>query len=325
MKGKISQVKEDRQGTELTSDVAAGTTVIEVEDVPELASATGTVAILFDVYGYTRDDAPDQESDEIDLDDDGDLDAGTITLDTPTVRDYPADTRVIQYPASDDRIAYVLLEDQEEEIAARVHWGTKLFDQIPTGTREDPEEAETVEVTFQGAEWVVTDLIGEEGPGITRGYAKAAGPFTVVENLVEPKVLATIPLEIPSTQHRVLLWYSALMDADDGTVAHLHLDDGDFDFPVGSYPLVTYYGNAAVPGPNRVMSMIPQFSLAGITTTVGSESSGSWEAPSLPAPILPYALEEPSVGLHIFRLCASRLSGIGNVTVSDVNVWATVI
>lgn len=336
MKGKISQVKDEHVQTELTSDVAAGATTIEVEDVSEI-SPSGQVALLFDVYSYTRDDVADQEVDELDLDDEPDPDVGTLTLATPTVRDYVADTRVIQYPVTGDRVAYVVLEDQQEEIPARVQYGTKLFDEIPTGTRDDPELAETVEITFRDGEWLVADLIGTDGPGVSRRYVEKLDPFVVTStDEAEPDVVATLILEIPSSEHRLLFNASANLEAEDGVTLKLGFDDSGVDFVPGEFPLLTFYGGGydgvtvgghnAFTGPALVAPALAPINLRnGSITLPNGHETGNVVSEYFPTLIAPYNLEPPTPGLHILRLTAFLPAAVGAASVDTVRFWATVI
>lgn len=328
MLAKVSAVRDRPLGSELEDAATAGDTEITVSDVEAMDWDAAQLQIGGDigpreVIAYTVPSAEDPEVDEIDLDDDPDLEEGSVSLAAPLANSYPEDTPVLLYPLTYERTAYTFAEGQDEVIAASVP--DKLLDRILTGDRTD-DTAETVDLVLEDDDWTVSDLVGEQGPGFAHGYAEhVASVDCSLATLVDPAVLVQVAVEIPTAEHRVLVWYSAEMSADDGTVMQLGLDDEDFDFSVASFDLATFSGTAGFTGPALVMPLLAQINLASETASVAGQITGGFETPYMPTVLMPYNLDPPTPGLHNFRLVASRLSGIGACSIDNAKLWVTVV
>lgn len=336
IQGKVTQVRERKIGTELARDHADAETVLELEDVTELPAPGGRLSIGFGSYTYTRDDVGTDDVAELDIEDPGDLDAGTVTIDPPLSGAHEDGDAVLVSPAVFERFAFVFLEGQEEEIVARVDWSLYgTVDQLPTGTREDPEAAETVVVFREDDEYVVRDVVGEEGQALSRGYLEVETHSVVSTDPANPDVIATLFLDIPTSDARLLISPAAELSAADGTSLHLGFDDAGIDFDPEEFPLVHFYGGGydgatvgghnAFVGPALVAPALPPISLRSASLTLPNGfDTGNVVSEYLPTVIAPYNLDAPSVGIHAFRLTAYKGDGAGSATVANVRFWASV-
>lgn len=343
MKGKLADVEERRHGSELTRDHALGETSLEVEDLTGLASPGGAVSviydearILYDNYFYTVPGEVEAEGfDEIEIDDDPDPDAGTIDVVPPLARAYAEGAKVVQFPWVTERTAWVLLDDQEEEIPAVID--DALTERVDTGTVDVHESAASVEVESSGSEARVTNLVAEETRGLARGYVEleTSQPIGSTSPGI-PTVAAKIPIELPTRAHRLLFFASCDLYADDGVELHLGFDDGGVDFNPNEFPLAHFYGGGydgvtvgghnAFVGPAFVAPAIPIINLgnSGSITLPNGLFTGNVRSEYFPTLIAPYNREAPTPGLHIFRLTGYKV-GAGVASVDTVRFWATVI
>jgi hypothetical protein len=140
LEGQITAVEEEIAGTELAVAAVATDTSIEVVDPDELDLEGGTLLIGDETLAYEVEEGSEGE-----------------VLTDALAGSYEAGERVTQYPEEIERVAYVLGVEQEEEIEARVPH--TLYDRLPVGIREDG--GETVVITLDDDEWVVTDVLGQ--------------------------------------------------------------------------------------------------------------------------------------------------------------------
>jgi hypothetical protein len=140
LEGQITAVEEEIAGTELAVAAVATDTSIEVVDPDELDLEGGTLLIGDETLAYEVEEGSEGE-----------------VLTDALAGSYEAGERVTQYPEEIERVAYVLGVEQEEEIEARVPH--TLYDRLPVGIREDG--GETVVITLDDDEWVVTDVLGK--------------------------------------------------------------------------------------------------------------------------------------------------------------------
>jgi hypothetical protein len=334
--GKVLDVQRRALGTELAAPVLAGATSLELEDVEamDLSSARSPLlSIGFEIKGYTVDEAPDETIDELDDDDPPDAETGTVTLSSPLANGYDVDTRVLLYPRTVEQVALVELEDQPEPIPARIE-NDDLRDRLATATRDDAT-AETVMVAQVDDEWFVMAMMGEPAAGRSRAYAEGGVPL-VTGTAAAPDVVCTVPIEIPTDEHRVIMWASGFLSADPGVEVELAFDDLGIDFPAGEspypggsgyFPLVKFIGDAGFTGPSFVAPALPLINLSpGAPVTLPNGlTTGGVSSKFLPTSIMPYNADPPTPGLHFFRLVAYILSGVGDASVENARFWATVI
>lgn len=299
---KVVAVVEEPVGTTLAVDASATDTGITVDDVSRLRWPNGGLQIgdevTYERRVYAVADAPDDDIDVIDADEDEDAAEGNLALfdsdgSTPLAlaNSYEQDTPVIQFPLVTETWATVQLPDAEEELHLRVP--QQLTDRLNTDIRFDVKgitgTSETVELEESDGEWVIADVVSEEGTGFSRAYSTVPGPVAIsAVSAVTRDVVTYVDLDIPSSEHRVLLWVVC-----DNTVANgvfLVCDDGAQDIPLGATEIagLSFIGVASF-GP----------SMAYQTTTV------------------------PTPGLHRFYLGAYVTSG--SASLSDIAFWATVI
>lgn len=299
----MTDVQEELLGTELVAAVTAGDPSFTVEDLDGLAAPSGGLAIvrgplLVDKYIYSIEGSPDGSSDELELEEEADSDQGVVLISPTALNNYAADAKVLQYPYVTERLAWVLLEDQQDEIPVTV--GDPFLDRLPTGTREDPEAAETLVLDFVENEYVIRDIVGEAPSGISRGTTNVDGPISVTStDASSPDVLATLPIEIPTEDHRVLANVSVeVLGGGTGDEISFHLDDGGFD----------------ISPPDDDISAAPDGALLGTD-----------EVRAYPYPVMPYLkVAVPTPGLHVLRL-TSHLQTAGSAAVANIHLWATVI
>lgn len=331
--GKVTAVTEEPVGTTLAVAAVVGDTTITVDDVSKLAWPAGGLQIGDDETNelriYTIADAASEDVDTIDSDDDEDVAEGIVNLFTfvgppALVNGYDVDTPVIQYPQVTEKIATVQLPDQEEELVLRVP--QQLTDRLTTDIRVDLSgttgTSETVELEESESEYVITDVIGEEGTGLSRGYAEVAGPLSITStDDLNPDVVATVSIEIPTEQHRVIFSYFAELTAATGQSLSLGFDDAGFDFAVGELD-IAIHNDVTSAGPHDALPLLPAAAqdtpyvrVGGISVTAGLQA--------LPTNFMPYTVTPPTPGLHTFRLVAYVSGGTG--TVANAHLWATVI
>lgn len=168
--GRISNVVEERLGTELAEDADSGATAITVADVLSLDGDGGEILIGSSTYYSPIEGGPlappiTEEIAKYTVDD---AEAGTLTLTTPLVNDHSAEESVWMEPATYERVAWVQGHGQEEALPARIPHS--LWDRIPLGIRPvDTAEGEEVETSPVGSGLVVTDVLGQP-PAIDGNY-----------------------------------------------------------------------------------------------------------------------------------------------------------
>lgn len=142
--GVIVSVTERSAGTELAAAASATDDSIEVIDLDGLDRDGGVLTIGEEQIIYT---VPEDSE-------------GTVDLDTPLANSYDEEEPVLVYPPAMERLAYVMGDDQEEEIEVRVPHA--LYDRIAVGIRDDDETSEVVVVAIEDDDFVVVDLLGVE-------------------------------------------------------------------------------------------------------------------------------------------------------------------
>ena len=206
--GRIVEVSTVAIGDVLDGDHASGATVLTMNSVVDFDEEGGTLAYLdpsddttIVTIGYSATD-PDAE---------------TITLSSALADDLDSDTFIAAYPESDEKVALVILDDEDDPLSARVPHS--LYDRLTEGVR-DPGEQEAVEVGLDsGDEWVVVDLLGTipsiDGSYLTPGTVPA---FEVVD---APAVSPAIDSVVGTTTSLVV----AVGDIEPGTSIEYHITE----------------------------------------------------------------------------------------------------
>ncbi len=171
--GNVTSVVERPVGTTLMTAGTVGATSLAVDDVSKLTWPTGGLRIGNESFTYTVDAAPDQAVDVIDQDEDDETvgEAGTITLTSGALANaYDVDEPVLQFQGAalvTERLATVLLPDQQEELVLRVP--RHLWDRLPENIRERDAAPETIALDNHQGEWVMTDVVSED-PSVDASY-----------------------------------------------------------------------------------------------------------------------------------------------------------
>jgi hypothetical protein len=172
LRGRLAVVSEETVGSELSAAASAGATELEVEDLDEFDwEAGGYVALEDETVAYSV----DRENSV--------LSVAALTA------DHAEGTRVDIVPLTIERLASVMVADQEEELVARVPHA--LYDRIPVGVRENGEVVEIAPDDEGGM--VVTDVIGQE-PTVDGMYLDGSEEF--FEKL-RTLLLVTNTLKVP--------------------------------------------------------------------------------------------------------------------------------
>lgn len=306
--GKVVAVTEEPVGTTLHLQASPGNLTLSLEDVSQLLWPEGSLQIDgAETHHYSVDNLPDQNTDQLEaIESATDIAQGTVTLASAVGDTYPPDTVVTQYPDVIEKLVTVMIPGQQEELVLRVP--QHLTDRLPTGIRTDPDgigidsDGETVELEQRDDDWLIVDLVTQAGVGQSRGYISTATPRTVTAtSSATPTVLLTLPIEIPTVQHRILVWYSWIVSTSSlagGESVFLGLDDSgdDFNAPFGLDSVITDGERTHAP-----LSPIMPY---GYDTTV---------------------TDAPSPGLHTLRLVAWKTTSGGVATVNEAQLWITVI
>ncbi len=169
--GNVTSVVERPVGTTLALAASAGAGTVTVDDISKLTWPIGGMRIGNEWHTYYVDASPDPAVDVIDLDenDEGADEEGTLTITPALVGSYDVDEPVVQFQqtAVIERLATVMLPDQQEELVLRVPRG--LWDRLPTGIRQRDLTPETVALEVAEGEWVMTDVVGED-PSLDGSY-----------------------------------------------------------------------------------------------------------------------------------------------------------
>jgi len=172
MQGRVASVVENELGSELEADALAGATSLDLVSLEDFDWEGGQLEIGTEVIAYTIDEETE-----------------ALTLATPLAAGYSAEEQVFVYPRSIERLAYILADNQEEELEARVPHA--LFDRLPLGVRE--EGPEVVEAGQYDDELVVADVIGSP-PVIDGSYID---PETLPPAIAEPDTDGLAPSVSP--------------------------------------------------------------------------------------------------------------------------------
>ncbi len=162
--GNVTSVVERPVGTTLQTAGTIGASSIVVDDISRLTWPAGGLRIGTQQMIYSIDAAPDQTVDTVDIDEDdpGSDEVGTITLGGTLSADYDVDEPVVQFQESvvTERVATVLLPGEMEELVLRVP--RHLWDRLPADIRDRDAASETVALEDVEGEWVMTDVIDED-------------------------------------------------------------------------------------------------------------------------------------------------------------------
>lgn len=200
--GTVLSVSRVTLGDELVADAAAGSTTITVDDAGEFdADAGGSVVINGQLVGYTV----------------ADEDAGVLTLAVPLAAAAAAGDRVDVWDVALGDVAVefrALVElpgsvDNADALEAVV--SSPVAALLPEGLR-DPGTGESVTLTQDGHEWVVTDVRGRlpqlRGELLTPGSVPAAAlGFTLPDG-----TKVTVDTAAPATPADRDLWIDASSD-----------------------------------------------------------------------------------------------------------------
>jgi hypothetical protein len=136
-------------GSTLAADATAGDSQVVLDDLFDFDETGGTVQISdgtnTESIGYTA------------VDDD----TGTLTLGGTLVHGYAVEDGTFATPDPDglEKHAQIIRDDVDDEvIEARVQH--RWYDVLPEGIR-DPDSGEAVTAAFDGADWVITDILGQ--------------------------------------------------------------------------------------------------------------------------------------------------------------------
>lgn len=147
--GRIVEVSAVAFGDVVIADHAVGATTLAMNSVVDFDEEGGALSFV-----SPADDTTTVVQAYVSLD----PDAETLQLASPLTVALPTDSFVSPHPPSDEKIALVLLDDQDDPLSARIPHS--LYDRVPEGIR-DPDAQEAVEVTLDsGGEWTVTDVLG---------------------------------------------------------------------------------------------------------------------------------------------------------------------
>lgn len=146
---RVISVAERYFGSELSAAASATDGSIFVNDLTEF-DESGQLQIGSEVFDYTAVDE----------------DTGEITLDGTLASSYDEEEGVYIYPLTVERIAYLSISDEDEDIQARIPHS--LYDKLPVGIR-DTGETESVSVDYDGDELVVLDVLGK-APVVDAAY-----------------------------------------------------------------------------------------------------------------------------------------------------------
>lgn len=148
--GRIHDVRIFNLGGHLDVDAATGSTVLTMEDSLDFNAYGGTISLGGVQYGYSSTD----------------YDLEQLTLTTGLTADAVAGDRVDVWPLSTEKVASVVLNDEDEAVSVRIPHA--LADKILEGVR-DPDARESVEISYQGTEFVLRDVLGKL-PAIDTDY-----------------------------------------------------------------------------------------------------------------------------------------------------------
>lgn len=191
--GHIVEVSTLRVGDALTIDHAAGAVVLTVNSTVDfegveqvaLTDDAGTVYLL-----------PLLDFDE---------EADTLTLGSGLPIAFEAEAFVEVWPIASERRALVVVDEGDEPISAVL--AHHLIDKVPEGTR-GPGEEESVSISDESGEWVVTDVLGLMP--VTDGSFIL--PETIPPLPYEPPIVLTAPTVSPAIS-RVIGMPTALLVA----------------------------------------------------------------------------------------------------------------
>lgn len=215
MDGRIVLVEERPFGSELTAAVVATDTVLLVEDATDFDDS-GTLQVGDEVVAYTLTDE----------------DGGELTLATPLADGHAAEDPVYIYPLTLERVAWLRVTEEDEELEARVPHS--LYDRVAEGIRDDGE-GESVEADYIGDELVLVDVLGKP-PVIDGSYLS---PGTVPGEAItdgDPPATSPTPTALGGVTFFALTWTAVVNN--DPVEYEVHVSDEDDFTPDTS----THYG-----------------------------------------------------------------------------------
>lgn len=148
--GRVKEVSAVPFGDAVIADHAIGATVLSMNAVVDFDEGGGTLSFVSPVDDVTTVVAAYTKTDP---------DADTITLTAPLTVALPTDSFVSPHPPSNEKVALVLLDDQDDPLTATVPHA--LYSLLPEGVR-DPEAEEAVSVEQDtGGEWFIAEVFGK--------------------------------------------------------------------------------------------------------------------------------------------------------------------